>query len=129
MSAEDATPAPTGEAPEPDLREEIAAARTAQAKNHRATMSTLGRLQATMAAANSPSLKPRAAKNTQVRSKKFFAPLYAGAQDEDGFQESWAALLTTCAGTRRFASLKPSSTRSTTRARSPSQPARRSWTR
>lgn len=93
MSAEDATPAPTGEAPEPDLREEIAAARTAQAKNHRATMSTLGRLQATMAAANSPSLKPRAAKNTQVRSKKFFAPLYAGAQDEDGFQESWAALL------------------------------------
>ena len=44
MSAEDGTPAPTGEAPEPDLREEIAAARTAQAKNHRATMSTLGRL-------------------------------------------------------------------------------------
>ena len=82
---------PSGEA---DLREEITAVRTAGAAHRRATMSTLGRMQAIMAAANSPSLvKPRAAKNTEVRSKNFFAPLYPGAQDEDGFQESWAALL------------------------------------
>ena len=76
-----------------DLRDELIQSRTEQALNHRAAMNALGKMQAAMSTGSPRALKARSAKNDAVKKKNFFAPLYAGAEQQDNFDDMWVALL------------------------------------